>query len=62
MAHLAEQVNVRISVLIADADRMSAHLIADRLTRGRQEISIVAVPTPLVKRFGRSKVTNPMSP
>jgi DNA-binding NarL/FixJ family response regulator len=43
MAHLAEQVNVRISVLIADADRMSAHLIADRLTRGRQEISIVAV-------------------
>jgi DNA-binding NarL/FixJ family response regulator len=32
-----------ISVVIADADRMSAHLIADGLTRGRHDISIVAV-------------------
>jgi len=32
-----------ISVIIADADRMSAHLIADGLTRGRRDISIVAV-------------------
>jgi DNA-binding NarL/FixJ family response regulator len=32
-----------ISVLIADADSMSAHLIADELTRGRHEISVIAV-------------------
>ena len=32
-----------ISVIIADADRMSAHLIADGVTRGRRDISIVGV-------------------
>ena len=32
-----------IRVIIADADRMSAHLIADGLTRGRRDITIVAV-------------------
>ena len=38
-----ETMGRRISVVIADADRMSAHLIADGLTRGRHDISIVAV-------------------
>jgi DNA-binding NarL/FixJ family response regulator len=32
-----------ISVLIADADPMGAHLIADGLTRGRHDINIVGV-------------------
>jgi len=35
--------NPSISVLIADADRMSAHLIADGLTRGRNDIVVVGV-------------------
>jgi two-component system, NarL family, nitrate/nitrite response regulator NarL len=35
--------NASISVLIADADCMSAHLIADGLTRGRHDIDVVAV-------------------
>lgn len=30
-------------MIIADADRMSAHLIADGLTRGRRNISVIAV-------------------
>jgi two-component system nitrate/nitrite response regulator NarL len=43
MSELSKSVNGNISVIIADADRMSAHLIADGLTRGRHDISIVAV-------------------
>ena len=43
MGYLSEPLNGRISVLIADADRMSAHLIAEGLTRGRHDISVVAV-------------------
>lgn len=43
MGHLSEPLNGNISVLIADADRMSAHLIAEGLARGRPDISIVAV-------------------
>jgi DNA-binding NarL/FixJ family response regulator len=35
--------NGRISVLIADADLMSAHLLKGELARGRQDISVVAV-------------------
>jgi DNA-binding NarL/FixJ family response regulator len=45
MGHLSEPINGSISVLIADADRMSAHLIAEGLARGRPDISIVAVST-----------------
>jgi two-component system, NarL family, nitrate/nitrite response regulator NarL len=33
----------RISVAIADADWMTAHLIADGLARGRQDIAVVAI-------------------
>jgi len=43
MSHLTATARASISVLIADADSMSAHLIADELTRGRQEISVVSV-------------------
>ena len=43
MGHLSEPLSENISVLIADADHMSAHLIAEGLSRGRHDISIVAV-------------------
>jgi two-component system nitrate/nitrite response regulator NarL len=43
MGQLAQSLNASISVLIADADRMSADLIADGLTRGRNDIAVVAV-------------------
>jgi DNA-binding NarL/FixJ family response regulator len=43
MSHLSQPVSGTISVLIADADRMSANLIADGLTRRRSDIAVVAV-------------------
>ena len=43
MAHLSGLSNARVSVLIADADLMSAHLLAAELARGRQDISVVGV-------------------
>jgi DNA-binding NarL/FixJ family response regulator len=43
MSDLTVSLNGSISVIIADADRLSAHLIADGLTRGRHHISVVAV-------------------
>lgn len=43
MGQLSPTLNTTISVLIADADRLSADLIADGLTRGRQDINVVAV-------------------
>jgi two-component system nitrate/nitrite response regulator NarL len=43
MSQLSQALSASISVLIADADRMSAHLIADGLTRGRHDIVVVAV-------------------
>jgi two-component system nitrate/nitrite response regulator NarL len=43
MSQLSQPLSASISVLIADADRMSAHLIADGLTRGRNDIVVVAV-------------------
>src|SRR5579863_9852679 len=43
MGQLSQPLNASISVLIADADLMSAHLIADGLKRGRHDISVVAV-------------------
>lgn len=43
MSELLEQVNGRINVLIADADHMSAQLIAGGLTRGKNGIQIVSV-------------------
>ena len=43
MSQLTQALDPSISVLIADADRMSAHLIADGLTRGRNDIVVVAV-------------------
>jgi len=43
MSQLSQPIGGSISVLIADPDRMSAHLIADGLTRGRHDIVVVAV-------------------
>lgn len=43
MSQLSQPLDASISVLIADADRMSAQLIADGLTRGRTDIVVVAV-------------------
>ena len=43
MNHLSEVSTGRVSVLIADADLMSAHLLAGELARGKQDISVVGV-------------------
>src|SRR6185312_17133496 len=43
MDQLAEHTDSRVTVLIADADRMSAHLIAGGLSRGKTDIEIVGV-------------------
>ncbi|MBZ5641130.1 MAG: response regulator transcription factor [Acidobacteriia bacterium] len=43
MSQLATGFHESISVLIADADSMSAHLIADEIARGRHDISVVSV-------------------
>jgi len=43
MSQLPQPLTASISVLIADADRMSAHLIADGLMRGRNDIVVVAI-------------------
>ena len=43
MNHLPALSNGRVSVLIADADLMSAHLLAGELARGKQDISVVGV-------------------
>lgn len=43
MRQLDQSVCGNIRVLIADADRMSAHLIADGITRGRQNIVVAGV-------------------
>ena len=43
MSHLSELPNARVRVVIADADLMSAHLLAGELARGRQDISVVGV-------------------
>jgi two-component system nitrate/nitrite response regulator NarL len=43
MGHMTTAVGESIRVIVADADAMSAHLIADELTRGRHDISVIAV-------------------
>jgi DNA-binding NarL/FixJ family response regulator len=43
MGQLTSGINESISVLIADADSMSAHLMADEISRGRHDISVVSV-------------------
>jgi DNA-binding NarL/FixJ family response regulator len=43
MSQLSQPLGGSISVLIADADRMSARLIAEGLTRGRHDIVVVGV-------------------
>ncbi len=43
MYHLSGSLNSRVSVLIADADLMSAQLLAGELARGRQDIRVVGV-------------------
>jgi two-component system nitrate/nitrite response regulator NarL len=41
MNNMSTLSNGRVSVLIADADLMSAHLLASELTRGKHDISVV---------------------
>jgi two-component system nitrate/nitrite response regulator NarL len=58
MGQLAQPLNGSISVLIADGDRMSAHLIADGLTRGRHDIAVVAVSnssSETIRELGKSQ-------
>jgi len=43
MSHPTQPLDERISVAIADADWMTAHLIAEGLTRKRQDIAVVAI-------------------
>src|SRR5258708_6519810 len=43
MNQLSELSNGRVRVVIADADLMSAHLLAVELASGRQDISVVGV-------------------
>jgi two-component system, NarL family, nitrate/nitrite response regulator NarL len=43
MNRVSELPNGRVSVLIADADLMSAHLLAAELARGKQDISVVGI-------------------
>src|SRR3979490_1911627 len=43
MSRLSELSSGSVSVVIADADLMSAHLLAVELARGRQDISVVGV-------------------
>ena len=43
MSQLSELSSGSVSVVIADADVMSAHLLAVELARGRQDISVVGV-------------------
>jgi DNA-binding NarL/FixJ family response regulator len=45
MNRLSESSNGRVSVLIADADIMSAHLLAGELARGKQDINVVGFST-----------------
>ena len=43
MSQLSQPLGASISVLIAEADRMSAHLIAEGLMRGRHDFDVVAI-------------------
>jgi len=45
MARPSNPSNCNISVLLADPDRLTAHLIADGLARGRHDISVVGITT-----------------
>jgi DNA-binding NarL/FixJ family response regulator len=59
MGHLSESSNGRISVLIADADRMTAHLIAEGLARGRSDISIAAVSSSSAEAIQQIESSHP---
>jgi two-component system nitrate/nitrite response regulator NarL len=59
MGHLSEPLSENISVLIADADHMSAHLIAEGLSRGRHDISIVAVSNTSAEAIRQLKSNQP---
>jgi len=55
MSQLSQALSPSISVLIADADRMSAHLIAEGLTRGRHDIVVVGVSNSPARPSGNWK-------
>jgi len=59
MDHLAQPIDESIRVLIADADRMSAHLIADGLTRGGHDISVVAISNTSTEAIGELENKQP---
>ncbi len=59
MSQTQQSLSESISVLIADADRMSARLIADGLTRGRHDISIVAVSNTSTEAIRELEIKQP---
>ncbi|HVA95554.1 MAG TPA: response regulator transcription factor [Candidatus Dormibacteraeota bacterium] len=59
MGHLARPFTESIRVLIADADRMSANLIADGLTRGGHDISVVAISNSSTEAIGELESKQP---
>lgn len=59
MGHVPNPLTESISVLVADADRMSARLIADGLTRGRHRIAVVAVSNSSAETIRELKKSQP---
>jgi two-component system nitrate/nitrite response regulator NarL len=59
MGHLPLPLSESISVLIADADHMSARLIADGLTRGRHNIAVVGVSNSSIETIRELEKTRP---
>jgi DNA-binding NarL/FixJ family response regulator len=59
MGQLSQPFSASISVVIADADRMSAHLIADGLTRGRNDIVVVAASSTSVEALRELEKSQP---
>ncbi len=59
MGHLQQPVNESIRILIAEADRLSAHLIAEGLARGGHDISVVAVSNSSAEAIGELEKKQP---
>jgi len=59
MNRASQSLSANISVLIADADPMSARLIADGLTRGRHDITVVGVANSSLETARELEATRP---
>jgi len=59
MNPVSQSLRENISVLIADADRMSGHMIADGLTRGRHDIAVVGVSNNSLETIRELKKNRP---